>query len=117
MKYDISIYMHEMGFLTIDVPDQIFLVHDLVTSDIQEGGAGIWLEVINKVLSKESSYEEITGNVCTMEVNYEVTNIIFEYAEEGEEDHCLIETEELKQIFMLWDEAIERKHGENSFYR
>lgn len=110
MKYDISICVHEIGLLTIDVPDEIFLVHDLLTSDIQETEAGIWLDLVNKVLSKESPYEEITGNVCTMEVKYDTTKIIFEYAEEGEENHCFIETEELKNIFILWNEAIKNRY-------
>ncbi len=79
-------------------------------SDVQERTSGLRLKLINRVLSKKSSYEEITGNVCTMEIKYDVTKIVFEYAWEGELDHCFIETDELKKIFMLWDEAIERKY-------
>ncbi|WP_336883622.1 hypothetical protein [Priestia koreensis] len=114
MKYEIKIYENDQGSLRVNVPDEIYLVHSLLLSDVQEDATEIWLNVVNKVLSKESSYEEITGNVCTLEINYDMTKIVFEYAEEDEEDHCFIETEELKKIFMLWDEAIEKKYGESN---
>lgn len=113
MKYEIEIYENKRGSLLINVPDEISLVADLLLADIQEDGTHLWLDLVSKVLSRESSYEEMTGNVCTMEVEYDMTNIIFEYAEEGYDDHCSIETEELKKIFMLWDEAIKKKYGEN----
>ncbi|MGE7218591.1 hypothetical protein ACQKJC_18995 [Priestia koreensis] len=112
MKYKVEIYEDEdLDGLMIDVPKEIGFVVDLVLSDIQEDGSGIRLDLLNKVLSKESLYEEITGNTCTMEINYDITKIIFEFANEGQLDHSFIETEELKKIFMLWDEAIEKKYG------
>ncbi|MCM3005589.1 hypothetical protein [Priestia koreensis] len=115
MKYKVEIYEDEdLGGLMIDVPEEISLLFHLVLSDIQEVKSGIRLDLVNKVLSKESSYEEITGNSCTMEINYDMTKIIFEFATEGSPDHCFIETEELKKIFMLWDEAIEKKYGESN---
>jgi len=110
MKYDVKIDENELGHLMINVPSEIFLVANLLLSDVQERKSGLRLKLINRVLSKKSSYEEITGNVCTMEIKYDVTKIVFEYAWEGELDHCFIETDELKKIFMLWDEAIERKY-------
>ncbi|WP_315907206.1 hypothetical protein [Priestia koreensis] len=114
MKYKVEIYEDEdLGELMIDVPKEIGFVVDLVLSDIQEDKSGLWLDKVNKVLSRESSYEELTGNVCTMEVNYDITKITFEFADEGQLDHSFIETEELKKIFMLWDEAIEKKYGES----
>ncbi|MEW4286198.1 hypothetical protein [Priestia koreensis] len=115
MKYDIEIYYdNDFECLLINVPDEIFLVADLVLSDIQEDGSGIWLDAVDKVLSKQSTYEEISGNACVMKVKEDVTKVVFNFAEEGEQDHCLVETEELKKIFMLWDEAIENKYGESN---
>ncbi|MCM3005587.1 hypothetical protein [Priestia koreensis] len=112
MKYKVEIYEDDdLGELMIDVPKEIGFVVDLVLSDIQEAKSGIRLDLVNKVLSKESAFEEITGNSCTMEINYDMTKIIFEFAWEGALDHCFIETEELKKIFLLWDEAIEKKYG------
>lgn len=45
-----------------------------------------------------------------MEVKKDATKIVFKFAEEGEEDHCFIETEELRNIFLLWDKAIEKMY-------
>ncbi|MDN3361769.1 MULTISPECIES: hypothetical protein [Priestia] len=42
----------------------------------------MWLDLIDKVLSKQSSYEKLTGNACTIEMKYNVTKIVNEYAEE-----------------------------------
>ncbi|MCM3005785.1 hypothetical protein [Priestia koreensis] len=114
LKYEVEIYENHRGSLLINVPEEISLVADLLLADIQEDGTHLWLSLVNKVLSRESCYEEITGNACTMEVEYEMTKIVFEYAEAEYDDHCLIETEELKKIFMLWDEAIEKKYGESN---
>ncbi|WP_315907159.1 hypothetical protein [Priestia koreensis] len=115
MKYDIKIYENaDFESLVIDVPEEIYLVVDLVIADIQQDTSGIWLDAVNDVLSKKSSYEEVAGNVCVMEVKEDVTKIVFNFAEEDEEDHCFIETEELKKIFLLWDEAIEKKYGESN---
>ncbi|MCM3005576.1 hypothetical protein [Priestia koreensis] len=115
MKYKVEIYEdEELGELMIDVPEEISTVVHLVLSDIQEDGSELWLDRVNKVLSRESSYEEVTGNACTMEVKYDLTKIVLEFPTEGAPDHCFIETEELKKIFMLWDEAIEKKYGESN---
>ncbi|MGE7219249.1 hypothetical protein [Priestia koreensis] len=114
MKYNVKIYENNQGHLMADVPDEIYLVLNILLSDIQEDVSGIWLDAVNDVLSKRSSYEEVAGNVCVMEVKEDVTKIVFNFAEEDEEDHCFIETDELKKIFMLWDEAIEKKYGESN---
>ncbi|MGE7215139.1 hypothetical protein [Priestia koreensis] len=112
MKYKVEIYEDEdLGDLMIDVPKEIGFVVDLVLSDIQEDGSGTWLDAVDKVLSKQSTYEEVSGNACVMEVKEDVTKVVFKFAEEGELYYSLIETEELKKIFMHWDEAIEKKYG------
>jgi len=110
VKYEVEIYEDQQGSLLIDVPDEIFLVADLILSDIQEVKSGRRLKLINNVLSNQSSYEEISGNACVMEVKKDATKIVFKFAEEGEEDHCFIETEELRNIFLLWDKAIEKMY-------
>ncbi|MCM3006812.1 hypothetical protein [Priestia koreensis] len=111
MKYKVEIYEDDRGNPMADVPDEIYLVFNVLLSDIQEDFSGIWLDAVNDVLSKRSSYEEVSGNVCIIKVEGNITKIVFKFAEEDEEDHCFIETKELKKIFMLWDEAIEKKYG------
>ncbi|MBG9472353.1 hypothetical protein [Priestia megaterium] len=112
MKYDVHIYEDNQGMLMINLPDEIFLVIDLLLSDVQEAGSKLWLDLIDKVLSKQSSYEELTGNACTIEIKYDVTKIVNEYVEENQKEYCLIETAELKQILLMWDDAVTSKYGE-----
>ncbi|MDR7242792.1 hypothetical protein [Priestia megaterium] len=112
MKYNVQIYEDNQGMLMVDVPDEIFLVIDLLLSDVQEDGSKLWLDLIDKVLSKQSSYEELTGNACTIEIKYDVTKIVNEYAEEDQKAYCLIETAELKQILLMWDDAVRNKYAE-----
>jgi len=57
MKYNVQIYEDKQGMLMVDVPDENFLVIDLLLSDVQEDGSKLWLDLIDKVLSKKSSYE------------------------------------------------------------
>jgi len=106
MKYNVQIYEDNQGILMINVPDEIFLVMDLLLSDVQEDGSKLWLGLIDKVLPMQSSYEELTGNACTIEIKYDVTKIVNEYAEENQKAYCLIETAELKQILLMWDDSV-----------
>ncbi|WP_280166694.1 hypothetical protein [Priestia aryabhattai] len=111
MKYNVQIYEDNQGMLMINVPDEIFLVIDLLLSDVQEDRSKLWLDLIDKVLSKQSSYEELTGNACIMGIKYDVTKIVNEYAEEDQNAYCLIETAELKQILLMWDDAVRNKYA------
>ncbi|WP_368492889.1 hypothetical protein AB4J90_17670 [Geobacillus thermodenitrificans] len=96
MKYEIK-FRETEGGIVVDVPDAISPVAILLMGDIQ-GSCQPWLDLINRVLSGESNYEESTGNNCTLEINKETTKII-----EGESE-CVIETNELKKIIELWSE-------------
>lgn len=42
MKYNVQIYEDNQGILMINVPDEIFLVMDLLLSDVQEDGSKLW---------------------------------------------------------------------------
>lgn len=57
MKYNVQTYEDNQGMLMINVPDEIFLVLDLLLGDLQEDGLKLGLNLIDKVLSKQSSYE------------------------------------------------------------
>ncbi|WP_255906696.1 hypothetical protein [Priestia aryabhattai] len=87
--------------LMINVPDEISLVIDLLLSDVQEDGSKLWIDLINKVLSEQSSYEELTGNACTIEIKYDVKKIVNEYAEEDQKAYCLLDTTELRQLLLM----------------
>lgn len=102
MKYEINFKENEGG-IEIVVPQDISPVAILLMGDVQSNSKP-WLKLIQKVLSGESNYEECTGNNCTLEIYRETTKIIDNYSEE--DDECVIETIELKQIIELWTEKI-----------
>ncbi|MDG0032711.1 hypothetical protein MMB68_24490 [Priestia sp. Y58] len=52
MKYNVQIYEDKQGMLMINVPDEIFLVLDLLLGDLREDGLKLGLNLIDKVLSK-----------------------------------------------------------------
>ncbi|MGM0876565.1 MAG: hypothetical protein ACQEWV_17850 [Bacillota bacterium] len=99
MKYEVSIYKSDKG-IEVNLPEAISLIEILLIGDIQSDSQP-WLSLINKVLKGESSYEECTGNNCTLEINANYTKIIDNYSED--EDECIIETSELEKIILLWE--------------
>lgn len=60
MEYNVQIYEGNQGMFMMNMPDKNFLVIDLLLGDVQEDGLKLWLDLINKVLSKQSTYEELT---------------------------------------------------------
>lgn len=102
MKYEI-IFKENEGGIEVKVPQVISPVAILLMGDVQSNSQP-WLKLIHMVLSRESNYEECTGNNCTLEINQDITKIIDNYSEEEEE--CLIETKELEKIIELWTEKI-----------
>lgn len=104
MKYEIKFKKNERG-IVVEVPDAISAVAILLMGDVQSNSQP-WLKLIDKVISGESIYEECTGNNCTLEIKQDITKILDNYSEEG--DECVIETKELKKIIELWAEKINR---------
>lgn len=97
MKYEISFKKNDKG-LEVNVPSCISSVAILLMGDIQSNGDP-WINLIHKVLKGESSYEECTGNNCTLEIKKDITKIIDNYSEDEEE--CIIETIELKKNYRI----------------
>ncbi|BAD66326.1 hypothetical protein CAY60_016335 [Shouchella clausii] len=102
MKYEITFKENERG-LEVEVPQVISSVAILLMGDVQSNSQP-WLNLIHKVLSGESIYEECTGNNCTLEISQDITKILDNYSEE--EDECVIETKELVKIIELWTKKI-----------
>ena len=102
MKYEITFKNKDRG-IEVEVPQIISPVAILLMGDIQSKSQP-WLDVIHKVLSGESNYEECTGNNCSLEINKDTTLIIDHFSDEDEE--CVIETKELEQIIKLWTKKI-----------
>lgn len=62
------------------------------------------IEKIDKILSKESEYEEFVGNICEVEIDYKKTKIsdIFDM-----NTPCEINTNELRNLIDMWLKKLE----------
>ncbi|BBK78778.1 hypothetical protein [Clostridium butyricum] len=65
-------------------------------------------EAIGKVLSGNSEYEELNGNVCGVEINKDMTQIYDNLAEDGMGNWCEIETQELRELVDIWCNELKR---------
>ena len=67
-----------------------------------------WIKAdFDKVISGESQYEEVNGNVCHVEIGPETTKVYNELIEDDEEYYstcCEVDTRELRQLIDEWCE-------------
>ena len=67
---------------------------------------GEWIKAdFDKVLSGESKYEEVSGNVCLAEIRPDITKVYNNLIEDDEEYYatcCEVETKELRQLIEEW---------------
>jgi hypothetical protein len=89
------------------LPKEIELVTTFLLNDVQRPIEGYFLSAIDRVLQGEVPYSEAGGNVCRLEINKDFTRVIDTLAEDGKENECLIETEELRKLIVVWSELIE----------
>ena len=62
-------------------------------------------EDFDKVLSGESKYEEVNGNVCGVEIRPDITKVYNNLIEDDEEYYatcCEVETKEMRQLIEEW---------------
>lgn len=128
MKYN---YKFEALCLFKEEPDYIDFVIDLDKEVLKEGSIledflvtdiGKDLDVgeelikeLDKVIKGELKFLDWNGNVCCLEVEKEMAKVIHLYRDESENDTCLIETEELKELIRIWMDGYKRfqLEGEN----
>lgn len=114
MKYPYATEVLQVGphqVLIMRVPDEIELVATFLSSDARDMG-DFFLEAIEKVLSGQESYQEVSGNVCGLEIRKELTRVIDNLADDGIGNACTIETEELKQLIEVWLDHLEKFQSE-----
>ncbi|AEH48346.1 hypothetical protein [Parageobacillus thermoglucosidasius] len=104
MKYIYS-FEFKNGSLLINLPDELAPIESLI-GDIEScgGDPSPWLNLIDKVLSGESNFEECTGNSTSLEIQRDVTKVVDNFALDELIDDCIINTEELRKIIVLWAE-------------
>ena len=106
MKYDYQFRTIDFGQfgkdLIIDLPKEIELVTTFLGSDVQGGDGRSFLNVIDKVLNGQEEYQEFGGNICVLQISPDKTKVLDSLADDGIGNYCEIETNELKELILLW---------------
>ena len=78
-----------------------FLFSDVQGEPINED---FFLEKIDRVLKGEIPSSEVGGNMCALEIQKDFTTVIDTLSddENNPENRCVIETEELKNLILVW---------------
>ncbi|WP_139489593.1 hypothetical protein [Brevibacillus dissolubilis] len=96
MKYNVVI-IQDGEYKKIKLPREVAIV-EYVLSDMESFRSPIFLDFINRVLDGKSAFERIGGNICSLEINKDITVIYTDFPD----DEGRIETSELKNIIDLW---------------
>lgn len=114
MKYKFDKFTYSDGDqdLIIIMEDEKYrLTAQFLMSDIQGADPAYALETIDKVLSGESKYEELNGNVCGLEIYKERTKIYDNLADDGMGDWCEVDTKELRELIEIWSREVRKFRG------
>lgn len=101
MKYMFSVEKSNYGYSKIILPQEIKLV-EYVFEDMESFGEPIFQEFIERVINRVSNNEEISGNICSLEINRDFTNVIVEFVPSEMSNECKIETDELLSLIQVW---------------
>lgn len=65
-------------------------------------GEPIFQSFIEKVINEDSNYEEVAGNICSLEINRDFTIVSAEFLPSEVFNECKIETDELLSLILVW---------------
>lgn len=101
--------------LAIDLPKEITVVIDFLLSDVSYIDT-FFLKSIDSVLSGKKKLLQVSGNACVLVIKKDWTTVSCEFANFGEGDSCEIETDELRELILIWQEEQRKfrlKYGYN----
>lgn len=99
---DISIIFDEKyQILTIFMSCDVIPFEDWIKADF------------DRVLSGESEYEEVNGNICCAEISLKTTKVYDNLAEDAMGNWCEVDTQELRQIIEEWCEKVREFKNEH----
>ncbi len=114
MKYKIKYieYNGKIDDMIFEFEDKYQLLSTFLSSDVTPFKD--WVKAdFDKVLSGESEYQEINGNVCCAEISKSTTKIYDNLAEDAMGNWCVVDTEELCKIIYDWCKEVEKFRSEN----
>ncbi len=108
MEYRFEEYKLNNGIEDISVifEDNYYqLLTTFMSSDVTPFEA--WTkEAFDKVLTGESEYEEVNGNVCCAEISPKTTKVYDNLAEDAMGNWCEVDTKELRQLIDEWCDKV-----------
>lgn len=73
-----------------------------------------WIkEDFDKVISGQSEYEEVNGNVCCAEISPKTTKVYDNLAEDAMGNWCEVDTKELRQLIDVWCDKVREFNKEH----
>lgn len=101
MKYMFSVEKSNYGYSRIILPEEIKLI-EYVFEDMESFGEPLFKEFIERVINRVSNNEEVSGNICSLQINRDFTNVVVEFAPSEMSNECKIETDELLSLIQVW---------------
>ncbi len=73
-----------------------------------------WIKTdFDRVLSGESEYEEVNGNVCCVEISLKITKVYDNLAEDAMGKWCEVDTKELRYLIEDWCDKVREFKNEH----
>lgn len=115
MKYRFEEYKLDNGIEDISIifEDNYYqLLTTFMSSDVTPFED--WIKAdFDKVLSGESEYEEVNGNVCCAEISLSTTKVYDNLAEDAMGNWCEVDTKELRQLIDEWCDKVREFKSEH----
>ena len=109
MKYRIEEYKLKNGIEDISIifDEKYQLLTTFMSCDVLPFEK--WIKSgFDRVLSGESEYEEVNGNVCCAEISPKTTKVYDNLAEDAMGNWCEVDTKELRQLIDEWCDKVQK---------
>ena len=109
MKYRIEEYKLKNGIEDISIifDEKYQLFTTFMSCDVLPFEK--WIKSgFDRVLSGESEYEEVNGNVCCAEISPKTTKVYDNLAEDAMGNWCEVDTKELRQLIDEWCDKVQK---------
>lgn len=100
--------------LIINLQKEVELVATFLMSDVQ-GYPTYAIEALENVLNGKSTYEELNGNICGLEIRKEKTIVYDSLADDVMRNWCEIETQELRELVDIWINKLREFRSRNPY--
>lgn len=110
MKYEYKFKEIE-GFengLVIELPKHIEAVAGFLTEINDEEKAAHYIQIIDDVISEKTNVKEIYANISGLKIEKNFTYVFEHLADDGVGINCYIETEELKNLILVWMDELNK---------